>query len=351
MDQMTPETRPQLSLLPAGRRRMTLALLLAAALLVSWWLFSRGITVKTVQPLRGDAAEVVYATGIVEPAHWAKVTAMQRKRIVELCDCEGRPVKQGDILARLDDVEERAVLMELQARLDRVRQDAARMKGLVERSVTSRIAYEEKLTQVTEAEARVAAQQDRIGDLVLRAPMDGIVLRRDGEVGEIAGTAPGDVLLWVGQAKPLRVVAEINEDDIVRVKVGQKVLLRHEGQAGLALAATVGSITPKGDPQTKTFRAYLALPDDTPLKIGMSVEANIVLREAINAILLPTEAVADGAIQVLENNRIIRRRVETGIRGTGRIEIRGGLNQGESVVSPFQSQLRDGTRVKPLAAP
>lgn len=348
---MSPETRPRSSLVPVDRRSLTAVVVMAVAGLAAWWFLARGVPVKTTRPVMGAAAEVVYATGIVEPAHWAKVTALQRKRIVELCDCEGRAVKQGDVLGRLDDVEERAVLMELQARLDRVRQDASRLKVLVERSVTSRITYEEKLTQVTEAEARVAAQQDRIGDLVLKAPMDGIVLRRDGEVGEIVGTAANDVLLWVGQPRPLRVVAEINEDDIIRVKAGQKALLRHEGQAGQALAATVGSITPKGDPQTKTFRAYLTLPDDTPLKIGMSVEANIVLREAVNALLLPAEAVVDGFVQVVENGRIARRRVEIGIRGTGKIEVRSGLSESATVVSPFLANLRDGARVTRAAAP
>ena len=96
---------------------------------------------------------------------------------------------------------------------------------------------------------------------------------------EIAGTAPNEALLWVGQARPLRIDAEINEEDIVKVRPRQRVLLRHDGHEGTPLEAVVERLTPKGDPETKTFRAYLLLPDDTPLMIGMSVEANIVVRE------------------------------------------------------------------------
>lgn len=303
-----------------------------------------------VSPVRGDAAEVVYATGIVEPVYWAKVTALQRKRIIELCKCEGQRVKKGEVLARLDNVEERAQLTELEARLARLREDAGRIKALVERNVVSRVAYEEKLTQVSEYEARITAQKDRISDLELKSPMDGVVLRRDGEVGEIAGTSASDVLLWVGQPKPLHVVAEVNEDDIGKVKEGQKGLLRHDGHSGEALTATVKRITPKGDPQTKTFRVYLALPEDSPLMIGMSIEANIIVREVKGGLLLPAEAVADNSVLVVEKGRVKRKPIQIGLRGTRMIEIRNGLIAGETVLLPYRSDLRDGARVRPAYA-
>jgi multidrug efflux pump subunit AcrA (membrane-fusion protein) len=305
------------------------AALLVAGLVVAaavWLYLSRGVEVKVTIPVRGDAAAVVYATGNVEPVNWAKVAALQRKRIVEICRCEGQPVRKGDILVRLDDDEERAVLTELEARLARYRDDAERLRGLVERNVTARTALDEKLTQVREYEAKVVAQKDR-------------------EVGEIAGTGVSDVLMWVGQPTPLRVVAEVNEDDILRIKAGQKTLLRHEGHASSPLLATVASLTPKGDPQTKTFRVYLELPPDTPLRIGMSVEANIVVAEARNAWLIPTEALSGNVVQKVENDRIRLLEIETGIRGTRMTEIVGGLAPATRLVSPFKPQLRDGARV------
>jgi RND family efflux transporter MFP subunit len=216
--------------------------------------------------------------------------------------------------------------------------------------VTARTTYEEKLTQVREQESRVAAQKDRIADLALKAPMDGIVLRRDGEVGEIAGTGNNDVLLWVGEPKPLRVIAEVNEEDILRVRAGQNVLLRHEGSAGRPLSATVDAITPKGDPQAKTFRVYLRLPDDSPLRIGMTVEANIVVEEARGVLLVPTEAIGNGQVLVVADGRIGRRTIETGIRGTRLIEVRKGLEPGERVVTPWRADLGEGVRVR-LEAP
>ena len=204
-------------------RQMLMAGVAVAAVVAAiiWWFVASRPQVTAVKPTRGDAAEVVYATGVVEPQQWAKVSSLQRKRIVEHCNCEGKAVKRGDVLARLDDGAERALLRELEARRERIQEEAQRLEGLVERNVTTRVTYDEKLTQLREQDARIAAQKDRISDLVLRAPMDGVVLRRDGEVGEIAGINATDILFWVGQPKPLRVVAEVNEEDIIKTRLGR----------------------------------------------------------------------------------------------------------------------------------
>jgi RND family efflux transporter MFP subunit len=255
-------------------------------------------------------------------------------------------VKAGEVLARLDDDEERAGLNELEARLQRYREDAARLKGLVERNITARTTYDEKLTQVREYEARVTAQKERIDLLQLKAPMDGVVLRRDGEIGEIAGTGASDTLLWVGQPRPLRVVAEVNEEDIIKTRLGMNVLLRHEGLAGAPLPATLSEITPKGDPSTKTFRVYFALPDDTPLRIGMSVEANIIVREVKGALLVPVEAVADGHVLEIRDGRAYRVAVKTGIRGARSIELLVGPGPDQSIASPIDTKIWDGSRVR-----
>ena len=317
---------------------------LVAAVLV-WRLVFAPLEVTGVKPVRGTAAEVVYATGTVEPERWAKVVAIQRKRIVELCDCEGQPVKKGDALGRLDDGEERALLRELEARRARLNADVERTRNLVARAAAAQTTLDQLATQLSEFEARIAAQEDRIADLVLRAPMDGIILRKDGEVGEIAGTAMGDVLFWVGNPKPLRLVADVNEEDIPRVRTGQKVLLRNEGFKDETLLGQIGEITPKGDPATKTFRVYINLPAETPLKIGMSVEANIVTRERDKALLVPTEALSGRRLFVIENNRLRAIEVKTGIRGTRAMEILEGLPEDARVASPYQAVFRDGLRV------
>ncbi len=334
--------------LPPAERRLLMLVALGFALIVGWWWWDRGPEVKVVVVTTGDAAEVVYATGVVEPVNWAKVTAPSRKRIEDICKCEGEVVKKGQVVVRLDDDEEQAVLREFESRLTRYKEDAARLEGLVKRNSVSRVTLDDKLTEVREYEARVAMQKDRISDLALKSPLDGIVMRRIGEVGEIAGIGERDTLLWVGEPSPLKIIAEVNEDDILKVAAGQRVLLRHEGQTGTPLPATVERITPKGDPETKTFRVHLALPGDTPLKVGMSVEANIVVAEAKGALVVPAEAIANNHVFKVEDSVVRQVAVEVGIRGTDRVEVKGAVAPGDLVLSPPVAGLSDGDKVRPV---
>ena len=326
-------------------------ILLIAALLPlaggAWYAYAnfwRTQPVTTAIAVQAPVSEAIYGTGTVEPERWAKVVPLQRGRLLELCSCEGQAVKAGQVLGRQDDAEERSALHELEVNNEQLVRDLARAEKDRGNSDAAQKDYEQRWTQLEESKSRIAAQKVRIDQLVLRAPLDGMVLRRDGEVGEIAG--PTDVLFWVGPPAPMQVTAEINEEEINRIAVGQKAFLRSEAFPGQALRATVSQITPKGDPARKTFRVYLSLPQDTPLRIGMSVEANIIVREKARAIVIPTEAIADDAVQVVNNSRIQRLPIRLGVRGSRNVEIIGDVTRGMAVLSPARPDLADGTLVQ-----
>ncbi|MEY9626205.1 efflux RND transporter periplasmic adaptor subunit [Sinorhizobium fredii] len=312
------------------------------------WFVWRPTPVTVVVPSRADAAEIVYASGTVEPRTWAKVASVVRDRIVEQCDCEGARVARGDVLARLDDSQVRATLGELEARLSLAQEEFRRLSVLAERNVTSQQAVDRARTDLLQIEALIAGQKARLETYVLRAPSPGVVLRQDGEVGEVAEL--GTVLFWVGEPKPLLVVAEVNEEDIPRVEVGQRALLRADAFPGQNLAAVVDSITPKGDSVTKTYRVRLRLPDDTPLKIGMSTDVNIVIRVSKNALLIPSSAIDGNQVVLVEEGRARRHEIRTGIRGTVGIEVLSGIEDSARVVSTFPA-LADGARVTIIAGP
>jgi len=90
----------------------------------------------------------------------------------------------------------------------------------------------------------------------------------------------------------------------------------------------------------------LLLPNDTPLRIGMSVEANIIVREKPSAILVPAEAVGDDMVQIVDEGRIERLPVKVGIRGSRNVEVIGDIVEGMAVLSPVRTDLAQGTRVR-----
>ena len=226
-----------------------LAVLAIAAVAATYFVypdFFQPPTVTTTVAIRAPVSEAIYGTGTVEPERWAKVVPLQRRRLVELCRCEGQAVKAGQVLGRQDDAEERSALHQLEINNEQLERDLNRALRDRDKSEAAKTEYEQRSTQFEESKSRVNAQKVRLDGLVLRAPLDGMVLRRDGEVGEIVG--PTDVLFWVGPPAPMQVVAEINEEEITRIAVGQKAFLRSEAFSAQALRATVSQITPKGDP-------------------------------------------------------------------------------------------------------
>jgi membrane fusion protein (multidrug efflux system) len=327
--------------------RKFLIWLIAAVLLAGaglWWRYGRAVAVTAVPAERGTAVEIVYGTGTVEPVRWAKVTSLIRDRIVDICYCEGKTVEKGFVLARLDDREVQAQLKELHAREEFFKREMARVTELMARGASTTQAFERASRDLDQIKALIGVQEAKIKDYSIVSPMDGIVLRRDGEIGEIAEV--GQILFRVGVPKPLEVVAEVNEEDIPRVAVGQTALLRTDAFPDRRLEAKVREITPMGDPVTKTYRIRLALPDDTPLRPGMSVEANVISREQPNALLVPSDAIQYNAVSVIESGVARKRRVKVGIHGTRQSEILSGLKAGERVVSPSTSALKDGSRVR-----
>ncbi len=308
-----------------------------------WWFLNIPV-VETVTPTRGPAVQAIYATGNVEATNWAKVTPQVTARIMEHCACEGQTVKKGDELAKLDDQEARANLAETRAREEFLAQELNRYLRLSGQQVVSEQVYQRVASEYAQARAATAAAEERLSRYVLTSPLDGIVLRRDGEVGEVA--APGDVLFWVGEPRPLRIVADVDEEDIPSVRLGQKTLIKSDAFPGQTLTGSVNHVTPKGDPVNKSYRVRVSLPDDTPLMIGMTTEINIIVREVEYTMLIPTDAVSNGSVWVAVNDRVQRRPVKTGIRGGQQVEILEGLTQNDTVLAAPPEGLEDGDRIR-----
>ena len=345
---------------------MSRRLLLPLVLLLAgggglWVWFALPPRVPVAMATAGPALEAVYATGAVEPVNWARVGPATRARIVAVLVEEGARVREGETLARLDDRQFRLLAEEAEARARFAADDLARTRTLVARDIAARATLERAERDARAARAAADALIQRLDDYLVRAPTDGVVLRRDAEVGEVVDTPAS--LFWIGEPRPLRVTAEVDEEDIARVEVGQAVLLRADAFPGQVMTAEVGQITPKGDTTRKSYRVRLNLPGDTPLLIGMTVEANIVLRRTAEAILVPPtavvlpaarsggSAVAPGPtrtaiIWVVEKETAQRREVEIGVQGPRATEVRRGLAAGETVILAPPAGLRDGQVVR-----
>ncbi|CAA7626504.1 efflux RND transporter periplasmic adaptor subunit [Magnetospirillum sp. UT-4] len=327
-------------------RRLPLLLFVVAVAAAAAFLLLRGAPrgVATAMPERGTAIEAVYATGTVEPEIWARIGPVTTGRIAEVLAREGDTVRVGQPLARLDDREALARVAELEARAAYWREELARTRALAERGIKAREAEQKAQSEYNQVVAAINAARQRRADLVVTSPIAGMVLRRDGEPGEVA--TPETALFWVGEPRPLRITADVDEEDIARVRPGQRVLVKADAFPDGGLEGSVDRVTPKGDPVNKTFRVRVRLPDDTPLMTGMTTEINIVTAEHKGALLVPAGAVADRRVMVVAGGTAASRAVTLGIRGRDRIEVISGLDEGEIVIVNPPAGLKPGDRVK-----
>jgi RND family efflux transporter MFP subunit len=327
------------------RARIIITIVLLLLGLTGAWVW-RGlppaVAVATVST--GPAVQAVYATGNVEPVHWAKVGPALRARITAVLVEEGARVEAGQPMAQLDDREARHRVEEAEARANFAQEELARVRALVARDVASRATLDRAEAEARAVRAVAEAAQRRLDDYIVRAPTAGLVLRRDAEVGEVVDTPAA--LFWIGEPKPLRITAEVDEEDIAQIREGQRALLRADAFAGQVLNATVTQITPKGDATRKAYRVRLSLPEDTPLMIGMTVEANIVLRETANAVLIPPAALRGDHVFIVQGEVARRRQVTVGVQGPRAVEIRQGIAAGDIVVLDPPQGLKDGQALR-----
>jgi RND family efflux transporter MFP subunit len=327
------------------KRAVLILIVLAIAGLVIWLGMQRlQPEVAVAAPTRGPAVEAVYATGVVEPVRMAKVAPIAAARLSEVLKRDGEKVRRGTPLARLDDREARGNLASLEARRDFLAKERERQRELYEKKFIARAVLERAESDLAQAEATLAAARRPLAETVLVSPIDGIVLRQDGEAGEMVSA--GQALFWVGEPHDLRITADIDEEDIPRVAPGQRALIKSDAFPGQALEGSVAEITPKGDSLNKNYRVRMALPHDTPLKTGMTVEVNVIVRKVDDALLVPSTAVVGGRVFALEAGRAAARKVTLGIRGAQLTQITAGLSGGERIIVNPPSDLAEGQRVR-----
>lgn len=310
----------------------------------AWFWMSRGQEVATASSHRGTAVDLVYATGFVEPEEPVSVSARVTAPVTLVFVKEGERVRKGQPLLRLDDTDLRGVLTQARAQSRGASLAEARTLALFREGWVTRAARDIAVAEAEAARAATAVAQAKLDQNVVRAGVDGIVIKRDVETGDLA--TPSRVLMLLGDPSRTRVTATIDERDIPRVHVGQFVLLSSDAWPDRIVRGHVRELTPGGDPTQRAFRARLAIDDRARLPIGMSLEANIVTQRIDGALLIPNSALAESRVWVIANERARRIAVTTGIVGAQDTEIRSGLSGREILIDPVPSELREGARVR-----
>ncbi|WP_203594441.1 efflux RND transporter periplasmic adaptor subunit [Wenzhouxiangella limi] len=310
---------------------------------------------------RGPLVEHLRLDGVIEAVQQSTVSAQTSGTVVELPFDVDDVVDAGQLIARLDDTEQRArfnqaraAQNEAESSLDDAERQFARIESLLDRGVATQAEFDNARNalaaaraRLNQAESAVAEAEEQLDYTRVTAPYSGIVTERHVELGE--AVSAGAPLLSGFSLEELRVAVSIPQQFAE--------LARRERRAQVSLddgrVLSTGEMTffPYADPATHTFRLRMDLeePDGT-LFPGMLVRVNVPLSER-EALLIPESALFRKgelrAVYVLDDqDRPRLRQVRIGSRVDGRLEVLAGLDAGERIAAdPRQvfKQAAEGT--------
>jgi HlyD family secretion protein len=345
---------------------------------------------------RGTQAAVLNASGYVTARRRATVSSKITGKVVEVNVEEGMAVREGQVLARLDDANARAALAFAEAQAEAARHNITenevrladarvtlgrRMQLVKERvvaqsevdqaqaevdSMSARIAAAREMVRV--AERQVGVQQTDLDNTIIRAPFSGVAVTKDAQPGEMVSpvSAGGGFtrtgICTIVDMKSLEVDVDVNEAYINRVVPGQDVTAVLNAYPDWQIPARVITMVPTADRQKATVLVRIGfvkldpriLPDMGVKVTFLRPDAKPVSRadEASQrpVTLVPKTALRnDGGQNVLfvmrNDGRVERRAVRTGGEDGAQLEIVAGVARGEQVIAPLPPEIKDGAQV------
>lgn len=211
------------------------------------------------------------------------------------------------------------------------------------------------LALVEASRANLAAAQARLAQTVIRAPTDGVVLRRDVDPGDVA--RPGAGLLEIGASGPPQLLIQPDETNLSELALGQQALASADAFPRQPFAAVVTEIAPAVDAQRGSVDIKLDIPNPPAfLRPDMTVSVEVVTGRQNDALAVPLAGIRGGAdgreqpwVLIVRNGRAKRQAVRLGLAGAEAVQVTAGLKKGDRVVASSKASLRAGQRVRARA--
>jgi RND family efflux transporter MFP subunit len=371
--------------------------LLAGIAAAAWWWLQRERPVavqvgQVTARAAGTQAAVLNASGYVTARRRATVSSKVTGKVVEVNVEEGMAVREGQVLARLDDASHRAALALSEAQVEaarravrenEVRRDEAQLTlkrlssllkdGIVTQAdvdaaranVDSMSARIVALTQqVAVAEQQVKLQQTDLDNTVIRAPFSGVAISKDAQPGEMVSPVSGGGgftrtgICTIVDMRSLEIEVDVNESYINRVQPDQDVTAVLDAYPDWQIPARVITTVPTADRQKATVLVRIGFRKlDPRILPDMGVKVTFLRADdaaASPAAQQPVTLVPRAAVKttgeaahvfVVRGETIERRAIQVGGTDGDRLEVRAGLQSGDRVVLSPPDSLRDGMLV------
>jgi RND family efflux transporter MFP subunit len=322
-------------------------------------------TARSIVLTPTQASTVLTSSGYVVARRKAEISPKSVGRISWINLEEGQKVKEGELVARLENQELKATRAEVVSRLENAKREAARQEKLFKRGVATQQSLDNSKTQVEVLGAQLLNIDELIRNTNIYSPIDGVVTVKKAFLGETvtpqgfggAGSA-GATFAVIVDLDSLEVETDINEQNLGKLDPGMPAEIILDAFPDQPYKARLRQIVPTADRQKGTFKVKVEFVDkDEKVMPEMSCRINFLNPKILEAdlgqgrIVVPLSSLVEyngeKGVFLVEGNRVKFRRVTTGFTNGSQVEIDDGLEGGEQlVVEATALNLKDGDRIR-----
>lgn len=307
------------------------------------------IPVQAVAAEKGDISTFLMQTTTIEAERQVDILAKVSGQVVKLPAEEGLRVKEGDLLAQLDEAELTIDFLKAKVSYETDKSVYDRSKEMLENKFIATEDYEAARLQYESSKATYEAARLQLEYTSVRSPFNGIVTVRNIELGQRVNV--NQSLFVIADFNPLRAKIYVPEKDIGRIYEGQSAKITVEAESGVEFTGVVRMVSPVVDPESGTSKVTIDINDDRgKLKPGMFASVFITTETHKNTLIIPKRALVLESdldqVYVYQDGTAHKVNLQLGFTSGNDIEVLQGLEEGDLVVTAGQDGLREGLPIR-----
>ncbi|MDP9199661.1 MAG: efflux RND transporter periplasmic adaptor subunit [Pseudomonadota bacterium] len=322
------------------------------------------VPVEVAATKRAEMAAIYTGTAPVEAERKAFVMPKVKGEIRSVLADEGKRVREGEVLARLDGDQLRLEVALAAATMRKLERDFERNTELQDKGLISAVSIDNLKYELEAAKASWELAQLQLSYTNIRSPISGTVTQRLDvvKVGNTVTPVGGVIesadssLFVVEDLDSLILRVNVPERELAKLSVGQLAELSFDAVPGRTFAGEIALISPYVDAATATFGVRIRVTETGGLlRPGMFARVAIVYERKLDALQIPRTALLDGdgppKVFVVQDGKAAERSVSLGLSNGAMIEVVEGLKDGEQVVVVGQGAVKPGAAVRIVNTP
>jgi membrane fusion protein, multidrug efflux system len=300
-----------------------------------------------VTPVKTDLLNIDFSqTGTFNATHELTLMAEGQGRIMDVLVDVGDNVRTGQTIARIDEALAKSQFELAEANFEKMKKDMGKFEQLVKREAITTSQYEEAKLGYTNAKNSLTMAKKNLDNMAITSPISGTITKRYIEKGSLV--MPGAMIVDIVDVSKIKFITSVTEYQVNKIEKGQQVEVMADYLSGSAFPGKVKAIGVKAD-ESKKFLVEIEVNnnDDNDLRAGMFGSAIFKFSKSLPAIIIPrrslTGSIREPKVFVAKDNRAFERNIRIGMIAGNNVEVLGGLNIGELVITTGQINLQDSS--------